>query len=53
MEVFTNSECHDMLLIYGEAQCSATRARELYMTRYPGKTIPNARSFVAVSRKYL
>lgn len=44
---YTNSELTDMVILYGEALGNAMGARRLYNERFPGRRLPNARTFTA------
>lgn len=45
MAAFTFSEQTDMIMLYGEARGNAAGAKRLYEERFPGRRIPDARTF--------
>lgn len=45
MATFSNSELTDMVMAYGAASGNASQARRLYSERFPGRRVPNPRTF--------
>lgn len=50
MNTLTFAELADMHLMYGLAQGNATEARNLYAIKFPGRYVPDRRSFQNVDR---
>lgn len=51
MNEFTFEEYADMHLMYGLALCNAVQARRLYQERFPGRVIPDRKTFEATHRR--
>ncbi|XP_026323276.1 apyrase-like, partial [Hyposmocoma kahamanoa] len=51
MTTYTNEEYADMLICYGYCNCVSLRARNEYITRYPGRRVPDISVFEGVYRR--
>ena len=49
--MYTNREMADMHLIYGLAGCNSAEARRLYENRFPGRRIPNKKTFQRLNER--
>ncbi|KAJ3662100.1 hypothetical protein Zmor_006459 [Zophobas morio] len=45
MALFSNLECTDIVLTYGEARGNGTRAQRIFSENLPNRRLPNVRSF--------
>lgn len=52
MEIYTQDEKVDMLLIYGECKRNAIQAEIMYRDRYPGRHHPTRHYFKQVEKKF-
>lgn len=51
MEVFTNAEMTDMVLMYGRALGNGLRAQRLYRAAFPLRRLPDHRTFSAIVQR--
>lgn len=51
MTTFTNEEYADILICYGYCNCVSARARDEYISRYPGRRVPDASVFNRAYRR--
>lgn len=51
MSYYSNEEMTDMILIYGEVQRNSSEAVRVYRQRYPGRQVPNNRTFTNLERR--
>ncbi|XP_023312720.1 uncharacterized protein LOC111692828 [Anoplophora glabripennis] len=51
MNMYTNSDYTDMLLTLGECNGNAKAAKRRYAEKFPGRTVPDAKTFLNLERR--
>lgn len=51
--MYSVSEYHDMLFIYGQTHCTSNEARRIYKLSFPEKYLPSFKTFVAIYQQLL